>query len=76
MNLILECEQQDKMALLSQVKLVKPAISNQQSFITVSKKSINAQKLIMDINKYLIQIKQDGTYKKIIDKFFGKHELE
>ena len=36
MNLILECGQQDIMDLLSQVKLMKPAISNQQSFITVS----------------------------------------
>ncbi len=61
---------------MDEIKLLKPAISNEPSYITVSKKSKFGKKLVSEIDKHLREIKKDGTYKKILNNYFGEYELE
>ncbi len=76
MNLISELNPQGELELMEDIKLLKPSISHQLSYITVSKKSKLGKKLVSEIDKYLREIKNDGTYQKILMKYFGKYELE
>lgn len=75
MNLITEFQQQKELGLMDEIELIKPPISNQPSYITVSKKSKFGNELVRKIDKALKEIKKDGTYQRILASYFGSYKL-
>jgi len=54
------------------IKIINPALANKDLYITISKKVKNHKEIIKQFNKGLKEIKQDGSYQKIIERHFKK----
>ena len=61
---------------MSKMKILRPSISKQKSFVTVSRKYKENAELVENISKHLKKMKSNGEYEKILKDYFGENELK
>ena len=71
MNLVSDLEYVGSKHLMEEVRLAKPAINSQRSYIVTSKKSRHGETLIGKINQALLDLKGSGKFEQIMSKDFG-----
>lgn len=74
MNLVSDLEFANSLELMDQLKLAKPAINSQLSFIVTSQKSQFGKSLVDEVNSALLKLKASGKFEKIMSEDFGYTE--
>jgi ABC-type amino acid transport substrate-binding protein len=76
MNMIAELTEQGSLELLDNLKMLRPAISSQPTYVVVSKKSRFGRTLGTDIDKALVELRATGQYAEILRSHFGSIEIQ